>query len=216
MKKFIKKIAIVCEIFLIPFTYVSALWLGLLRKRKGWFRLNWKLLKSMEVIPIINHYYEPLISKKQLRYSLGQERKLSAIDFNINEQLEILRNFQWQDELIKIQKEPNKNNKDYYYHNGSYEAGDAEYLYSMIRLKKPKNIIEIGCGNSTLMSLKAIRKNKEEDNNYICKLICIEPYEQQWLEDIKEIEIIRKKVEDIEIEFFGQLENNDILLIHPM
>ncbi|MGZ3767554.1 MAG: hypothetical protein ACXVA2_23020, partial [Mucilaginibacter sp.] len=63
-----------------------------------------------------------------------------------------------------------------------YEAGDAEYLYNMVRHFKPKRIIEIGSGFSTLMVRNAIAKNKDGDANYHCDHICIEPYEVPWLE----------------------------------
>ena len=56
-------------------------------------------------------------------------------------------------------------------------------------------------GHSTLMAIKAIQKNKEEDKNYKCKHICVEPYEMPWLEKT-EVDVVRKKVENVEISFF--------------
>ena len=82
----------------------------------------------------------------------------------------------------------------------------------MIRLFKPKRIIEIGSGSSTLMAKNAIYKNKSESNDYICEHICIEPYEQPWLNHIG-VKVIRKKVETIELNFFSSLKKNDILFI---
>ena len=107
---------------------------------------------------------------------------------------------------------PTEKNDDlpYYYNNGFYEAGDSEYLYCFIRQIKPKRIIEIG--NSTLMARNAIRKNNLDVENYSCKHICIEPYEMPWLKDIG-VELIREKVENIDLDFFQQLEENDILFI---
>lgn len=215
-KKILLKLIIICEFIALPFTIVSAKWLGLIRQKRRGFRLSWKILKKIEVIPIINHYYEPLISKNQLSHPLGDDRNLPAIDFNDNEQLAILDKFHWQDELLEVPREASRSvtdYKDYYYNNGAYGAGDGEYLYSIIRLFKPKKIIEIGSGNSTLMSLKAIRKNKEENSDYVCKFICVEPYEQNWLSKIDEIQVIRKKVEEIKLSFFQQLDSEDILFI---
>ncbi|MBM3437339.1 MAG: class I SAM-dependent methyltransferase, partial [Bacteroidetes bacterium] len=67
-------------------------------------------------------------------------------------------------------------------------------------------------GFSTLMALKGIEKNRSEDSAYSCNMMCIEPYEMEWLEKT-EATIIRKKVEDIEMSFFGKLDKNDILFI---
>jgi len=85
-----------------------------------------------------------------------------------------------------------------------FKSGDSEFLYNIVRYNKPSRIIEIGCGNSTLMTINAINKNKKEDDKYDCEHICIEPYEQPWLEKTG-AQIIRKKVEEIELDFFKAL-----------
>jgi hypothetical protein len=77
---------------------------------------------------------------------------------------------------------------------------------------KPKRIIEIGSGSSTLMVRNALTANKLSNPNYDCNHICIEPYEMPWLEKL-DIELIREKVENIDISFFQKLESNDILFI---
>src|SRR3546814_17205992 len=50
-------------------------------------------------------------------------------------------------ELLAIPPEPEGG--AFGYHNGSFEAGDAEYLYNMIRRFRPARMIEIGGGHST-------------------------------------------------------------------
>jgi hypothetical protein len=67
----------------------------------------------------------------------------------------------------------------------------------MIRNKKPKKIIEIGSGFSTLMAINALKKNMDEDRSYKCEHLCIEPFEMPWLEKTG-VQVIRKKVEEIE------------------
>lgn len=62
------------------------------------------------------------------------------------------------------------------------------------------------------MARKAIEANKTNDVSYNCKHICIEPYEHNWLEELG-IEIVRKKVEDLDTSYFSQLTENDILFI---
>jgi hypothetical protein len=51
----------------------------------------------------------------------------------------------------------------------------------MIRNLKPRKIIEIGSGFSTLLALEAIRKNALE--GHTTELFCIEPYEWNWLNE---------------------------------
>ena len=99
------------------------------------------------------------------------------------------------------------NNIQYYYRNKSFEAGDAELYYSIIRNYQPNKIIEIGSGYSTLMATEAIKKNNNQ-----CSITCIEPFEMDWLEKL-EINIIREKVEMLSRDVFHSLAKNDILFI---
>ena len=55
-------------------------------------------------------------------------------------------------------------------------------------------------------------KNNEKIDNVITKLTCIEPYENKWLEK-NDIEVIRQKVEEVDIKIFNDLNKNDILFI---
>ena len=100
----------------------------------------------------------------------------------------------------------------FYFGNLAFESGDAEYWYQLIRLKQPKQIIEIGSGYSTLIAAMALKKNKEMNEHFSCKHVCIEPYENQWLNQI-DVQVIRSAVEEVDIAFFQELGANDILFI---
>lgn len=194
----------------IPITYLSALWLRFVKKKEieG---ISDKIFMNLGILPILDHYYQPLINpKKYLTKQLSEDRKLPGIDMNIDEQLGILSKFDFNKELLEIPIE--KSDKfEYFYNNGSYESGDAEYLYNIIRTFKPKTIIEIGGGYSTLVVRKALVKNKE-NCDYDSRHICVEPFEQPWLASI-EVELYREKVEKIDLSFFSKLEANDVLFI---
>ncbi len=173
------------------------------------------IFSELGILPILDHYYQPLINpKKHLKKSLREDRNLPGINFNVEEQLEILGKFDYNEELLEfpIENTDEADEEAFYYNNGFYASGDAEYLYNMIRHFKPSKIIEIGSGNSTLMAINAIVKNKAENENYHCEHICVEPYEMPWLET-KDLKIVRKKVEDMDLAFFEQLGPNDILFI---
>jgi len=124
----------------------------------------------------------------------------------------MLERFHYNDEFKNISDDC-VDDLSFHFSNSTFEQGDAEYWYNLIRLKKPKKIIEIGCGNSTKMAQLAINQNKKENDNYQCEHICIEPYEMPWLEKIKDIKLIRKKIEDVDTDIFKKLGNNDILFI---
>lgn len=196
-----------------PFTFIFAHLFKYYRARSlKNFPISKKIFLKIGLMPIRDHYYEPLFNSHHLKHSLRDERRLPGIDFNDKEQLRILELFDFNTELIKypIEKTPNK--IEYFYNNGLFSSGDAEYLYNIIRLFKPRRIIEIGSGNSTLMARNAVLKNKSESIDYSCEHVCIEPYEQDWLEEIG-IQVLRKKVEDIDLDYFKMLQTNDILFI---
>lgn len=194
-----------------PLTLIASVWLKFIKKR-GIGKVNDKILMSVGMLPLIDNYYEPLINpKKYLVNSLRKDRKLNGIDFNINEQLKLIENFKFNQELVQFPIEKNENLK-FFHNNGSYSYGDAEYLYNIVRYFKPSKFIEIGSGNSTLMVRNAIKANQFENKNYSCHHICIEPYEQPWLEKLG-VQVIREKVELLDYSIFQQLEKNDILFI---
>ena len=196
----------------VPFTFFSALWMKFLLHATWAWGIEDKIFMKLGVLPILDQYYQPLINpKKYLTKSLRDDRSLPGIDFNPGEQINLLSAFNYNEELLSFPIEKRAEG-EFYYNNGSYCAGDAEYLYSVVRHFKPRRIIEIGCGSSTLMIGNAVAKNKSDNPDYVCQHICVEPYEQPWLEQL-DIELIREKIENIEIHFFQKLEANDILFI---
>jgi hypothetical protein len=211
-RKLISRLLPVVDVLLLPFVYPSA-WLLRKVRGAGLHRLpNCRnALTRVGVFPIRDHYYEPQFDHRKPRQPFSQDRTLPGIDWNIPEQLKMLATFSFSQELEHIpQKKPET--RDFYLQNAFFEAGDAEYWYQLIRSIKPRRVFEVGSGNSTLMALRATRRNHEEDPNYVCKHVCIEPYENPWLEETG-ASVLRRRVEELEPEFFSELEENDILFI---
>lgn len=194
-----------------PFTWLSAMWL-LFIKKVGEGKREDRIFMQVGILPVLDHYYQPLINpKKHLVKPLSNVRELPGIDFNVNEQLEILERFCYTEELENIPL--NKMMEaSFYYNNTSYGPGDAEYLYNIVRYFKPKKIIEIGSGLSTLMVKNARDRNLQDDSTYSCTHICIEPYEMPWLEKA-DVVLRREKVETVDKSLFKELQANDILFI---
>ncbi len=212
MKKLIIKMVFLIDILLVPFVFLAGLLLKNTR-RIGFQRLPFckKMLLNIGVFPIRNHYYEPQFDFREMDRKFTDKRLLPGINWNVQNQLKLMREFNYATELENIPMEKTSD-LEYYLKNDAFEEGDSEYWYQLIRLKKPKRIFEIGSGNSTLMAINAIKKNEEEDKNYQCKHICIEPYEMPWLEKTT-VTVVREKVEDVDIAFFSELESDDILFI---
>ena len=215
MKKLFGMLIPVIELVLSPFILLASLLMYFIRKKDvARFRLSKKIFNLVGVFPVIDHFYEPLFNPKHLRKSLREDRPLPGVDLNIPGQLDLLDKFRFADELKQLPLE--KTGKlEFYYHNGSFETGDACFLYNIVRFFKPKRIIEIGSGNSTLMALSALKKNREEDRSYSCEHICIEPFVNvwnTWLEQV-DVKIAREKVENADKELFRSLQANDVLFI---
>jgi hypothetical protein len=205
-------VARLVDVLAVPFTALAAIWLKFLRTMGlQYMPVSKRLLLRIGVMPVRDHYYEPMINPSHLRYELSKPRNLPAIDFNVDEQLSLLDRFTFQEELAKFPL-AQENRLEFFYRNASFGSGDAEYLYSIIRLTKPKRIIEIGSGFSTLMARAAVDRNRALDARYGCEHTCIEPYEQPWLEELR-LRVIRRRVEICDPNLFAELQAGDILFI---
>jgi Methyltransferase domain len=173
------------------------------------FRLCRAVLMRIGVLPIRSHYYEPFVVAARLRQPLDAERRLPGIDWNLAEQLRLLDSLRCEHELTDLSDRPTTV-LDYRLGNGSFEAGDAEYLYQLLRLKKPRRLFEIGSGHSTLIARRALLKNR--DAGAECKHLCIEPFEAPWLERTGVI-TLRQRLEEVDRTLFEELEENDVLFI---
>jgi hypothetical protein len=214
VKNLLIKVVPVLDILFSPLTFIGACLMLLIRKA-GIHRMpvSKRLFTLVGVYPIRDHYYEPLFNPEHLQRPMQAPRHLPGLDMNEAGQLALLEKFVYADELRNFPAHrPANSPLAFYYENPAFTYGDAEYLYSIIRSLKPAKIIEVGSGYSTLMAIEATKANRQENSGYQCKHVCIEPYEMPWLES-SGVEVLRTKVEDISVEYFQQLQPNDILFI---
>lgn len=205
----------ILDIILIPLTFLASVWFKYIRKvNVNRMYFSKMIFNKIGILPIHDHYYEPLVNPdKHLNKNFSSKRKLPGIFFNDKIQLSLLNQFHFQEELIEIpENAPKDDNWGFFHNNNSFESGDCEYLYSIIRLFKPKKMIEIGSGFSTRISLLAFEKNKSEDQSFTYDLTCIEPYEFHLISNLN-VNHVKQKVENIDVNYFTSLNKNDILFI---
>ncbi len=197
---------------LLAVVIVPAALLMKLARRLGLARMRFTrtMLIRIGVLPLRHHYYEPFTTPSDLRRSLDEERDLPGLEFDLPGQLQFLSKLTYESELLHLGSRCVGSGK-FYFGNGSFEAGDAEYLYQMIRALKPARLFEIGSGYSTLIAGEAIARNVEAGGDR-CRHVCIEPYEASWLEKTG-AEVLRKRVEEVDRALFRQLEVGDLLFI---
>jgi hypothetical protein len=93
------------------------------------------------------------------------------------------------------------------YNNGYLPGLDIIGLYTIITKYKPQIYIEVGSGNSTKVTFKAIK-----DNGLNTRIISIDPAPRAEIDQLANT-IIRKPFEDIDFSFIFDLQENDILFI---
>ncbi|HEY0039044.1 MAG TPA: class I SAM-dependent methyltransferase [Flavisolibacter sp.] len=205
----------VLSIIFYPLIAVVAVLLKILPKRPyHYYPILDKLFVRVGVYPILNHFYTPFVipGKDFNEEKYRQPRHLPAVDLNGKEQLILLNSFSFKKDLLALDAATTADITSYSFTNDTFAGGDGEMYYNMICHFKPKRIIEIGSGHSTKLAWATIKNIQKKDTAYQCALTSIEPFSNPWLEQIG-AEIIRRKVEDIDVTYFESLVENDILFI---
>ena len=187
---------------------------------KYWFARNVAnpILRPCGYTLITDHFYQPIPNRQELLVYEACERPLGSLRLNSEAQKSQTARL-----LSKYSEEHGDAEKISYFgyvrKNSAFGSGDAEFLYSMVREAKPRKVIEIGSGSSTLITGAALRQNHFEDDS-TAKLISIEPFPQPFLtelaskaKDCFEYEMINTRVQDVDLKLFDLLEANDILFV---
>ncbi|MBI4808478.1 MAG: class I SAM-dependent methyltransferase [Nitrosomonadales bacterium] len=99
--------------------------------------------------------------------------------------------------------------KGYFWGNSQFSYSDAMAYYAMIRHIKPRRILEVGSGFSTLVASAALARNGGGE------IVCVEPFPRPFLDSIPGVvQVVQKPVQQLDSEFFNQnLGAGDILFI---
>lgn len=170
--------------------------------------------KGIHVLP--NDFYYPVPDTSKLDdHFFNKKYDWAGIDLNEDAQCELLQAFisKFKNEYSRFPYKKTPIEHEFYWENGGFQCLDALSLYGMIRHYKPRRIIEIGGGNSTMLAAQAVQMNLAEQKT--CELITIEPY--PWSIHKTEFpgfsRLIEKRVEELPLSFFDELQANDILFI---
>lgn len=196
------------------------------------FKLMWKqfpqfenflsLLKSenyqfLRIAPP-GHFYSPIPDTKEIRSNSKSifdrsAKKIPGVDINEDTQLSLAHKF-----ISFYGDMPFSDNKvehyRYYLDNSYFSYGDGLSLYSMMRLFKPKRIVEVGSGFSSAAML-------DIDERFFkgqIEFTFIEPYPDRLLnllteKDMERCNILKEPVQEVPTHHFDNLCENDILFI---
>lgn len=210
VKEFIRRLVFILDPVVALLAIVG--YLGIISRRvmvgseKG-MPLTKMVFRTLGYLPITDHYYQPLtFSAKGFRYN----ENIANILFDGNRNFDYLNGISLPEEFVREYERGGLYDSGFRFGNGSFESGDAEVLHYMVRHHKPKKIVEIGAGHSSLIIENALKLNENDGSGG--QHIIIEPYENTWLSELKST-LIREKVEDVDRSIFANLCEEDIVFI---
>jgi predicted O-methyltransferase YrrM len=166
----------------------------------------------------LDHYYSPVPDNRALAREPARSRVWPAtppetpgIDWRDQHQVSLVRDeFPRQSEL-SFPDGPTGDRRDYHAQSEMFSRLDASVLAAMLRQFRPRRMIEVGCGWSSLVTARVNREYLDGSLHFTC----IEPYPPEFLTDgIEGIsELIVSPVEQLPLDTFQHLGDGDVLFI---
>ncbi len=161
------------------------------------------------------HFYSTIVDPADMRARENiiwkTNDNIAGIDLRKQEQFSLLRDLKPYVGQIDYPIDDPGNRTSYFYRNDQYPVLDAQFLFAALCHFKPRHMIEVGSGYSSLISADVNRRILESNMEFVC----IEPFPRQFLLDGVDgvSELVQMKVEDVELSFFDRLVKDDILFI---
>ena len=171
-------------------------------------------LQSKLLFPL-GHFYSPIADPDDLRareHAIWACREdMPGVMMDVGALLAVLRDVGAQARDADYPTDPSPDPTRFHYGNDQYPPLDALFLHGALRHFRPRRMIEVGSGYSSLVTANVNRRYLGNGMEFTC----IEPYPRQFLIDGVEgiSRLRRQKVEDVEPEFFDRLGENDVLFI---
>lgn len=166
----------------------------------------------------VGHYYSPMPDHTELAQEPRRSqvwpavaRETPAIDWRDDAQIRLCSEvFAGQERLSFAAAEP-ADPTEYFTDNNQYPALDAWLLEGLLTHLRPRRMIEVGSGFSSLVSARVNRERLDGTMRFTC----IEPYPRQFLLDgVPGISDLRvEKIQDTPPEVFEELGDGDVLFI---
>jgi SAM-dependent methyltransferase len=169
---------------------------------------------GFHVTPV--HFYAPIPHLEHLSDRLwASDSELPGIDMREEAQLAFLTHIRdrYKSEYDAFPDRPTADPQQYYFEQPMFRSVDAEVLYCVIRERRPRRVVEVGSGYSTLVSAAALRANAASGHRG--EFIAIEPYpNEDILGGLAELDELRRvPVESVELDLFTRLATDDVLFI---
>jgi hypothetical protein len=163
----------------------------------------------------IGHFYSPVPDIDEVRLQsdfIFENKKPLGIEINFEKHLKYIQDFSKFYNEIPYTDEIDDSLK-YKFANEMFGKSTGVLLYSFIRHLNPKRIIEVGSGHSSALMYDVNRLFYNDSIN----LTFIEPFPERlrrlFKSDIEKVNLIEKKVQEVDLHVFKHLKENDILFI---
>jgi predicted O-methyltransferase YrrM len=165
----------------------------------------------------VGHFYSPITDRDTVRAQADKlwagQTACQGIDFNDAQHIEVLT--EWYPRFMPAWNYPFDGDPNtpqgFFMGNDQFSHLDARTLFVFLQALKPKRVIEIGSGYSSLLTADVNHRLM----NSSFEFTCIEPYPREFL--VRGFpglsRLVQSKVEDLELSEFESLEKNDILFI---
>jgi hypothetical protein len=168
---------------------------------------------GIHVLPA--HFYSPVPDTRELLPDRWERRTpMTGITIDMEAVHSILgRIIEYKSEYSAFAAE-GSDPQEFAFNNTAYCAGEAEVLYAMVRMLRPRRVVEIGTGHTTLLTAAACRRNATEDGESWCEFISIDPHAPEYVRDLPGLtKLIKLPVQEVDLGLFSGLGPGDILFI---
>lgn len=168
---------------------------------------------------IPGHFYSPLVDADAVSQDVARlwpaEPRAFGIDFDDAGHVRLLRDTF--PSLIADYDYPQTGPGDdqaerFYEQNGQFGWLDPRILFCVLRTLKPKRIVEVGSGYSTLLMTDVNRRFLGD----ACRITCIDPFPRPFIvrdAALRRLDLVRERVQDVPLERFAELGPGDVLFI---
>jgi methyltransferase family protein len=162
---------------------------------------------------VVKSFYSPIPDLQAIPDSTWErESDLAGIHFDLEQQLGYLDDLAPYLHEFRPPEQPNGDSDAYFLENGSYGRVDADVLYATVRASKPKRIVELGSGYTTLVAAQACLENEREGATVEYR--AFDPYPGVARPDLPGLtELVSTPAEELPTELFAELGEDDMLIV---
>lgn len=164
-------------------------------------------------LPMPVHFYSPVLDVPDLddRGIWTRRSELGGIAFDVEGQLGRLAELgkRFGDEC-DWSAQPSGDPRQFFSENGGFSFGCAAATHCLVRENRPRRVIEIGSGNSSLVIASALRANGDN-----AQYTVVDPYPGPIVSECLDgvTQVLAQRAETVDPEFFDQLASGDVLFV---